>query len=484
MYYEKSKQRIYVDRNQVQLVTLNMLVPEDNLLRRIEDNIDFSFIHKLTKDMYCVDNGRPCLDTIILFKIPLLNYLMGKNSIRATLEEAKVNMAYRYFLGIGVADNIPNYSTFSQNYRRRYSDTDVFDKIFTVIVTNILEKGLIDEKVIFVDGTHIKANANKHKEIKRKVRVIADKYKKELEKEIDEFRELNGRNKYNDDDDNNDDNIIIDDLTGEVIKKEKQEKDEYIEKTISLTDPDSGMFVKGEHERQFAYVDQVACDKHGWILGFDVNPGNMHDSKAFLPFFYNQLLKYNPSVICADAGYVSGLIAENVQRNGINILIPYVAPKGKEQEFNKKKFDYYMEIDSYMCPNHKLLVPWNISKDGYIEYKISKKECSDCPYASKCIKNYGFKSIRRNLYEDCLEKAKEYRLSPDGKEIYKHRKETIERVFAEGKEKHGLRYTRYRGLKKNKDMRALLYACLNIKKLVNLINRFTNKQNNEQLVMA
>ena len=73
---------------------------------------------------------------------------------------------------------------------------------------------------------------------------------------------------------------------------------------------------------------------------------------------------------------------------------------------------------------------------------------------------------------------------PDGKEIYKHRKETIERVFAEGKEKHGLRYTRYRGLKKNKDMRALLYACLNIKKLVNLINRFTNKQNNEQLVMA
>ena len=55
--------------------------------------------------------------------------------------------------------------------------------------------------------------------------------------------------------------------------------------TISITDHDSGMFVKGEHERIFAYVDQVACDKHGWILGYDVNKGSMHDSKAFLPFF-------------------------------------------------------------------------------------------------------------------------------------------------------------------------------------------------------
>lgn len=61
--------------------------------------------------------------------------------------------------------------------------------------------------------------------------------------------------------------------------------------------------------------------------------------------------------------------------------------------------------------------------------------------------------------------AREYRLSEEGKEIYKLRKETIERVFAEGKEYHGLRYTRYKGLKKNSNIRALLYACLNIKKL-------------------
>lgn len=481
MYYEKPKSQIEFERNRSQIVVLDWLVPQDHILRKIDEAVDFSFIHDLTKDKYSMDNGRPCLDTVILFKIPLLNFIMGKNSIRATLEEANVNMAYRWFLDISLDSPIPNYSTFSQNYRRRYSDSNVFEKIFTAIVTRIVERGLIDESVIFVDGTHIKANANKHKEIRKKVRVIADAYHKQLEKEIDEFRELNGRDKYYDDDDDDNDNINIDEETGEVKENIDNKKDEYIIKTESITDPDCGMFVKGEHERQFAYVDQVACDKNGWILAYDVNPGNIHDSKAFLPFFYNDLLKYDVKTICADAGYISGLIDYNVQLNGINMLTPYARPKGRESSFNKNKFDYYMEIDSYMCPNKKILEPWNITKDGFINYRISRKECGTCPYIKECLKKANQKMITRNIYEDCLDKATEYRLSNEGKEIYKRRKETIERVFAEGKEKHCLRYTRYRGLKKNKDMRALLYACLNIKKLTNLIDRLVNKKKNNEL---
>lgn len=478
MFHEKSEQAVYLDRNQVQFVCIDELVPQDHLLRRIENYIDFRFIYKLTKEYYSQDNGRRCLDTVILFKIMLLNFLMGKNSVRATLEETKVNMAYRWFLGLGVNSTVPNHSTFSQNYIRRYSGTDVFDKVFTTIVTKIVEKGLIDTSVIFVDGTHIKANANKHKSIKRQVRVIADKYHQDLEKEVDEFRELNGRDKYHSDDDQ--DGFTIDDKTGEVIEKETKQK--VI--TVSTVDPDSGMFVKGEHERQFAYVDQVACDKHGWILGFDVNSGNMHDSKAFLPFFEKDLLSFKPDVICCDAGYWSALVAYYVQKNNIHFLAPYLRPKGKKTLFGKKQFDYYVEIDAYLCPNRLQLVPWNITKDGAIEYKIHKDECHLCSNKAECLKQYAFKTVRRHLYEDCLEKAKAYRLTPEGKAIYKMRKETIERVFAEGKEKHGLRFTRYKGRQKNYDMRALLYACLNIKKLANYLYRLANIEETLQMNMA
>lgn len=113
MYYEKSKEFIAWQRGQLQMVSLDDLVSENHILRRIEKVVDFSFIHKLTKSYYSQDNGKHCLDTVTLFKIPLLNYLMGKNSIRATLEEAKVNTAYRWFLNIGLDEKVPDYSTFT-----------------------------------------------------------------------------------------------------------------------------------------------------------------------------------------------------------------------------------------------------------------------------------------------------------------------------------------------------------------------------------
>ncbi len=100
-----------------------------------------------------------------------------------------------------------------------------------------------------------------------------------------------------------------------------------------------------------------------------------------------------------------------------------------------------------MCPNHKMLVPWNISKTGNIEYKIHKSDCRECTFRNKCIKDC-IKTITRHLYNDCMLIAKNFRLSEQGKQIYSLGKQTIERVFAEGKERHGLRYTRFKSLKK------------------------------------
>lgn len=470
MYVEKSKNAIVYDRNKLEIVYLDEMVPEDHLVKKVENAIDFEFIHELTKEYYSQDSGRPCLDTVILFKIVLLNFLFGKNSIRKTIEEAKVNVAYKWFLGLSLTESVPNFSTFSQNYRRRYSNTDVFNKIFERIVKMLLEYQLVDTRILFVDGTHIKANANKNKKAKKQIQIISNQYQKQVQKEIDEFRELNGRERYFDDDQHNDGNgTVVDEKTGEVTEKEST-KTKTI--TVSTSDPDCGMFVKGEHERQFAYVDQVACDRHGWILNFDVNPGNMHDSKAFLPFFFDKLSTYNPDIICGDAGYATGVISYFVQQSNARLLTPYVAPKGIRTELGKKEFTYIDDIDEYLCPKYKSLIPWNIDKAGNIQYRIHSTECGDCPYKAKCLKGYAFKTVTRSMYEDCKMLVRDFRLSPEGREIYKKRKETIERVFADGKEKHGLRFTRFIGKKKNSDYRSLLYACLNIKKLALLLAKW------------
>lgn len=338
----------------MELACLDTLVPKDHILRKIDQAVDLSFIHGMTRNLYSENSGRKCIDTVILFKIVLLNFIYGNNSIRKTCEEAKVNLAYQWYLGIGLSDPVPNYSTFSQNYIRKFSTTNIFEEIFSKVLEQIMNKNLIDTDIIFVDGTHIKANANKHKSTKKKVKIITDKYHKELENEVNEFREINGRDRYpSDDDDNGDGNITNDEETGEIKEKE----------------------------------------------------------------------------------------------NSCKLLVPYVRPKGKRTEFGKKAFEYYFEIDEYMCSNKKMLIPWNITKDGYIQYRIQKDECGNCPNKDKCIKKDTFKTVTRHLYEDCMLLAREYRLSEEGKEY------------------HGLRYTRYKGLKKNSNIRALLYACLNIKKL-------------------
>ena len=301
MFFKKTDNQVLKDRQQLEIVCLDQLVPENHLLRKIENAIDFDFIHDLTKNFYSENSGRPCIDTVILFKIIFLNYLYGRNSVRATIEDIKVNVAYRWFLGISLGDNVPNYSTFSQNYIRRFKGSDVFKNIFSKVLEKLFDMKLVDASVLFFDGTHIKANANKHKIIKKQVKVAADKYQKELEEEINDFRRKIGKDPFDDEEEPE----CINEETGEVTYGKTETR------TVSLTDPDCGMFIKGEHERQLAYVDMCCCDRNGWHLGFETNPGNMHDSKAFPSFFENVFMKYNPKMGCGDSAFATGRIAKH-----------------------------------------------------------------------------------------------------------------------------------------------------------------------------
>ncbi|WP_040306537.1 transposase, partial [Caloramator australicus] len=100
-------------REQVEFISVDQLVPEDHLVRKIEKVINFDFIYDLVKDMYCLDNGRPSIDPVVLIKIVLIQYMFGIKSMRQTIKEIETNVAYRWFLGFGLTDNIPHFSTFS-----------------------------------------------------------------------------------------------------------------------------------------------------------------------------------------------------------------------------------------------------------------------------------------------------------------------------------------------------------------------------------
>ena len=124
----------------MEFVCLEDLVPKDHLLRKIDKYIEFDFIYEKVSDLYCPDNGRPALDPVVMFKMLFIGYLFNIRSEKQLIREIKVNIAYRWFLGMGLEDPVPDASTFSQNRRRRFKSSQIYREIFDEIVTRPLER--------------------------------------------------------------------------------------------------------------------------------------------------------------------------------------------------------------------------------------------------------------------------------------------------------------------------------------------------------
>ena len=225
-------------RREPVITDLEALVPKDHLLRKIEKVMDYDWLYERLDPYYCHDNGRPGTDPVVLVKMVLIQHLFGIPSLRQTHREIEVNLAYRWFLGYGLLEKIPHFATVSYAFCNRFPE-ELSEEIFDHILNKALNNRMVDPSMVFIDGTHIKASANKKKFQKEKVAQTAKVYAEQLRREVNEEREKLGKAPIEDDNDDNDENTPSDD--GGMA-----------EKTVSTTDPDCGMFVQGEHERQFA----------------------------------------------------------------------------------------------------------------------------------------------------------------------------------------------------------------------------------------
>ncbi len=180
-------------QSKMEVVVIDTLIQEDHILKKIDKYIDFNFIYKLVEDKYCLDNGRPSIDPVVLFKMIFIGYLFGIRSERRLVDEIHHNLAYRWFLGFGLTDKIPDSSTISQNRKRRFNGTDIYQKIFDNILGQAVSMNLVPGKVIYVDSTHIKANANIGKFTNEQVEIPMQNYINELEESIDESRKAHGQ---------------------------------------------------------------------------------------------------------------------------------------------------------------------------------------------------------------------------------------------------------------------------------------------------
>ena len=265
---------------QYEMVNLEEMIPQDHFLRVIENEFEWNFIYEEVEKQYSVF-GRPSIDPVVLFKIHILKFLFNEDSIRKTYESLKYNNLYRWFIGYEINEKVPEHSTYSQNYKRKFSklEKDILQTIFDKVIELLIKNNCLDLTNVYIDSTNTKAYANKKKNHKEMVKIEAKKYQKDLDLEMTLV-------KFQDEDLSEEEYLEeihkIIKCNEEVDTKEILGEKEVI---VSDTDRDAGMLYKNEKEKMFGYNSTVISDNNNYALAVDTNPSNIHDSVAFYPAF-------------------------------------------------------------------------------------------------------------------------------------------------------------------------------------------------------
>lgn len=309
------------------IMDIGELVPEKHLLREINRHIDFDFIYEKAAPYYS-NFGRPSIDPVTQIKMLLVGYLYGIKSERCLTEDVALNLAYRWFCGFDLSDKIPDYSLFSQNRRRRFTDSNIFNEIFNHVGRECVKKGIITGEDVVSDGSFIPANisADSLIELNEEVEQSTVYYLEALDEEL---RQQSGYKEPT------------------PITKEKIV-------VTSSTDPDCG-YINQEHKKGLGYLTEMTVDtENGIVLGVDCYPANQRESNIIL----NHLDKIqtetgvNINKLALDAGYDVGAVHRGLEILGIT---GYVSCIDFSYDILKRNLKYLPETDCFECLGGKLL---------------------------------------------------------------------------------------------------------------------------------
>ena len=172
----------------------------------------------------------------------------------------------------------------------------------------------------------------------------------------------------------------------------------------------------------------------------------------------------------ADAAYKTPAIAKLLIDDNISPIFPYKRPQTKDGFFKKYEYVYDEYYDCYICPNNKILSYSTTNREGYREYKSCSSDCANCPFLHQCTESKDkVKVVTQHIWKNYIEICEDLRHTEENKYLYDKRKETIELILGTAKEHHGFRYPQLIGKARMKMKVGLTYACLNLKKLANML---------------
>ena len=137
----------------------DLIIPKNNILRKINDLIDFSFIYDELLNKYCTTNGRTAESPVPMFKYLLLKTIYTVSDVDV-VERSRYDMSFKYFLDMNPEDDVIDPSSLTKFRKLRLKDTDLLNLLINKIVTIAIEKGIIRSRSIIVDATHTLSRSN------------------------------------------------------------------------------------------------------------------------------------------------------------------------------------------------------------------------------------------------------------------------------------------------------------------------------------
>lgn len=145
---QETKRELFV------LISLNEYVPQDHLLRAVDQYLDLSEFRENLAPSYS-HTGRPSVDPELMARMLIIGYCYGIRSERRLCEEVGMNLAYRWFCRLGLKDKVPDHSSFSKNRHGRFRDHDAFRQLFDSVLRRCMAEGLVQGEGFAIDASMI-----------------------------------------------------------------------------------------------------------------------------------------------------------------------------------------------------------------------------------------------------------------------------------------------------------------------------------------
>ena len=343
----------------------DLIIPQDNLLRRINDLVDFSFIQKELMDKYCQDNGRMAESPVMMFKYLLLKTIYDISDVDV-VERSRYDMSFKYFLGMTPENtDIINPSSLCKFRKLRLKDKDLLNLLIGKTVEIAIEKGIIKSRTIIVDATHTGSRSNPYSPVEI-LRLRSKQLRKSLYESDESVKDSLPKKNTDDELEHELDytkallDVVGSNPTLAEVPKVKERLNMLKEVLVDIEDhyvtskvEDARIGHKSEEDAFFGYKTHIAMSDERIITAATVTSGEKGDGPQLKELVEQS--RQNGMVVetvVGDTAYSGkdNIILSNDENNGFELvarLNPMISNCARKDE---DRFDFNKDAGMFVCP--------------------------------------------------------------------------------------------------------------------------------------